>query len=374
MLAIKPITEYFGIKSPFVKTGKIGLDFALEKVNFVQLGELQKSSIALKSFCSLPYLSTREELLSSPKLLRTLIRSAFSSTHFNGKKIVTSIPSNEVRIISINYQQKSGGSAESGILDSLKDRLDEDLTGYVIDYLPVRGKEMDQEKLAIVALVKKEAVTNYLEVLRYAGLEVDSLEIRPAAINRYIYSNLRKDNYQDILSINFGEVNSYLTVTSGRRLLLDQQIEFGSKKLIESISNTLDISINSVLDLVSQYGFEDQSQNLESNSIAIENHSKILKEICKPELDKLIDEVNQVLLFFASENHGRSINKIFLLGCMSYWKNLDNYLNSSLKINTESIINPLDKLEDPYQVLTNSNHINGPELSIAIGHALRGLV
>ena len=374
MIALKPLAEFLETKSPFTKVGCIGLDFALEKVNLVQLGELVSGNIALKSVCSLPYANTRDDLLSSPKQIRSFLRSAISGTSFSGKKVVTSIPSNEVRIISINYQLNSNDNEEVAIINSLKDRVDEDLADFVIDYLPVRAKETDQEKLAIVALVKREVVIEYLECLRYAGLEVESLEIRPAAINRYIYSNLERDDYQDVLSINFGDLTSYITVTSGRRLLIDQQIEFGASKITESISKTLDIDEDAISDLACDYGFDDYSSHIDSTLSSSENYSKILKEICKPEIDKLIDEINRVLLFSASENRGRSINRIFLLGCMSHWKGLDKYLQSCLKISTESIIEPLSKIDDPYHVVADSNNVNTPELSIAIGHALRGLI
>ena len=86
MIAVKPLTELLQGKSPFEKVGFIGLDFALEKINFVQLGELTSGELALKSVCSLAYDRPRKELLNSPNALRTKIRDAFSGTKFSGKK------------------------------------------------------------------------------------------------------------------------------------------------------------------------------------------------------------------------------------------------------------------------------------------------
>lgn len=374
MIAVKPISEFLQSNSPFKKVGYIGLDFALEKINFVQLGKLSNGELALKSVCSLPYDGSRKELLSSPKLLRAKLRKAFAGTNFAGKKIVSSIPSHDVRIISVNYHNTNNANSSSAIIQAIKERIDDDLANYVIDYMPVRANDLEKEQLAIVALVKQEVVNSYLEGLRYAGLNVEALEIRPAAINRYVYSNLEKDDYQNILSVNLGDKNSYLTVTSGRRLLFDQQVDFGSVKLIERISDALDISKDSVIQLVEKYGFEDARSEVSAKLVYPEDYSKTLQEICKPELDKLTDEINRALLFAASENHGQTINKVYLLGSMSYWSGFDSYLEKKLKVDTETVRNPLNGLPDPCHCLDGYRFSNTPELSIAIGHALRGLI
>ena len=264
--------------------------------------------------------------------------------------------------------------SDNAIVQAIKERVDEDLSDYVIDYLPVRANDIDKEQLAIVALVKNEVVTHYLDVLRFAGLDVEALEIRPAAVNRFVSSNFEKKDYQNVLSINLGNENSYLTVTSGRRLLFDQQVEFGSQKLIERIALEIDISPESVIQLVESSGFGDTQAEATLNLEFGQDFSKTIQEICKPELDKLVDEISRALLFVASENHGKAINKIYLLGSMTYWKGFDKYLTKRLGVETETVSYPLNNLQDPCDVLSDFKYSNTPELSIAVGHALRGLV
>ncbi|MFK7794514.1 MAG: pilus assembly protein PilM [Gammaproteobacteria bacterium] len=374
MIAISPFPHLFSSKSLFNKVGAIGLDFAIEKINLVQLGELTNGELALKSVSTHLYENSREAMLDSPKLLRRSIREAFKKSNFSGKKVISSIPPDEVRVISVDYQHSSNDVNNHSLIQAIKQRIDDDLDSYVIDYMSVRANENDSDQLAIVALVKNDVVTKYLEAMRYAGLTIDALEIRPAAINRYVYSILEDKSYQNILSINFGDNKSYLTITSGRRLLFDQQVDFGVTQLLDEISNALDISNDSANQMVEKYGVGEAEAETHIKLVYDEDYAKTLLGICKPRLEKLLEEVNRALLFSASENQGQLISKIYLFGSMTHWKGLTGYLKEKLNLDVETIKQPLDKITNPHGSDVGNKDIYTPELSIAIGHALRGLV
>lgn len=375
MIPLKKITQFLpSNNNVFVKEGFVGLDFASNKINLVQFGILSNGAIALKECCSIPYTNTREELLASPKELRVIIRKAFNQYNFSTKKIVSSIPSQDVRIISVNYNKPKSINDESPIVNAIRDRIEDDLSQYVIDYVPIRSRDKDSEQIAIVALVKTEVVLSYLEAFRHVGLQVEALEVRPAAINRFIYSCLEKNDFNNVLAINFGETNSFLTITSGRRLLFDQQIDFGSKKILKDIADTLDVPIETAIDLIEKHGFDESNTELKPKLVFPENFAKTLLEICEPRLNKLIDEVNRALLFSTSENHGKSISSIYLLGSLAFWQGVDRYVENRVEINTKTIDHPLAQFEDPLEVVAKEGIHSKPDVAIAAGHALRDLV
>ncbi len=374
MISLKPITRRIQTAASYVEDGFIGVDFAIENINLVQLGKNFNGEIVLKSCCSVRYDNTREELLSSPKNLRPILRQAVKEHGFKGKKIVTSMPSSDVRIISINYSKSKGGDDSQAILQALKDRVDEDLSQYVIDYLPVRATEKDNEQLALVAIVKRDLVISYLELFRYSGFQVEALEIRPAAIKRLVYSTHVKEDYGNVLVINFGGDKSFITITSGRRLLFDQQLNFGANVLVEKMAKVLEMSKEATLDLIQKHGF-DVDDEARSSQLAYgdEDIAKTLLDIARPVLSELIEEINRILIFAASENHGESITKIYLLGSLSHWKGVDKYLDKKLKISVQALSNPLEPF---YTSSTDNNFGNkhSPDLAIATGLALRELI
>lgn len=373
MFALKSITRRIQTSVSYEEVGLIGIDFAFEKINLVQLGRMPNGEIALRSWCSIGYESSREELLSSPKNLRPILRKAIKEHGFKGKNIVSSMPSSDVRIISVNYPRSKNNDDSGPILQALKERVDEDLSQYVIDYLPVRASETDSEQLALVALVKHDLVISYLELLRFSGLNVEALEIRPAAIKRLVYATLEKEDYRNVLVINFGSDRSYLTIISGRRLLFDHQLNFGANAFIEKMSDILEMPKKSTIELIQNHGFDvDTSNQTSQMAYADDDIAKTLLDIARPVLAELIEEINRVLIFAASENHGESITKIYVLGSIAHWKGIDKYLDKKLKISVETLCNPLK----PFYKTASSetcDYASTPDMAIAAGLALRGL-
>lgn len=374
MLALKPITRRIQASVSYAEVGLIGLDFAIEKINLVQLGRMPNGEIALRSWCSVGYENSREELLASPKSLRPILRKAIKEHGFKGSNIVSSMPSSDVRIISINFPRPKNNDVSGAILQALKERIDEDLSKYVIDYLPVRVSETESEQLALVALVKHDLVISYLELLRLSGLHVEALEIRPAAIKRLVYATLEKQDYRNVLIINFGSDSSYLTITSGRRLLFDHQLNFGANAFIEKMSDILDMPKEATIELIQKHGFDTDAENQSSQvAYADDDVAKTLLDIARPILTELIEEINRVLIFAASENHGESITKIYVIGSIAHWKGIDKYLDKKLKISVETLSNPLKPF---YKTASSENcdYASTPDMAIAAGLALRGLI
>ena len=374
MFALKTITR--GIKSSanFVEVGLIGVDFAIDNINLVQLEKTVNQEINLKACCTIQYPDSRDQLLNSPKQLKPILRHAMKEHGIRGKDIVTSMPSSDVRILSVHYTKSKNQSDAEAILNALRERIDDDVSKYVVDYLPIRSTEKEGEQLALVALVQQHLVISYLELLRYSGLNIEALEIRPAAIKRLIYSMYQKDEYKNILIINFGNEKSYITITSGRRLLFDQSIKFGADLVIEKIASLLEMKETETLELIEKHGFmPEQSKSSAQFAYSDEGITKTLLDIARPIFDEVIDEINRILIFAASENHGESIDKIYILGSLAHWNGVDDYLNKKLNLSVKALQNPLSSFVD-----INKNQIieaqQAPNMAIAAGLALRGLV
>ena len=351
------------------RIGPIGLDCSLNVLHLVQLQSSADGRITLHAAASIPYPEPRETLLAEPKKMRDLVQQAMKADRFQGKQVVTTLPASDTRIMPVSYHVEEGQSEDAALLKLLAERVDEDLSEYVIDYQPVRSTETSTERLAIVALARREAVIGYLEVLRKAGLETTQLEIGPAAIRRLVSAMSPQNQYENVLAINFGRNASYITVLSGNRLLFDQEIHFGESGLLEKIASELDMSIEAVRSL------------LENNNIApgqgpaTADDSEIdvaatLQEIIKPMLRGFTEEINRVLVYTASQTHGEQISRIYLIGSLARWQGMDGLLNSLVKL-------PVETIPDPLKIFGSSDTPAGerlpqPEIAVAMGLALNG--
>jgi type IV pilus assembly protein PilM len=355
--------------------GPIGLECSLEELHMVQMATDSDGSIHVSAWASVPYDVPREELLASPKKMRELVQRTLNANRFQGRLVVSVLPSSGARIQSLNYQVREGQPESKAILDLLADRLDGELSDYVIDYIPVRTKTQTEDRMAIVAIARQETVIAYLETLRKSGLVAGSLEIGPAAIRRLISAIGSKDTSENVLAINFGRQSSYLSVISGSRLIFDQQVKFGENELLEVIASTLDMSVDAVHELVSKASFDPGATSSREPASGLDiDASETLLEIVKPLVVRLAEEINRALIFTTSQTRGQTVSHIYLLGSIARWHGMDYLLNSVIKLPVETIPNPLQTFHREGAPGKNSSEQAKPELALATGLALRGML
>ena len=217
------------------------------------------------------------------------------------------------------------------MVDAARERLGERLEDWVIDFLPVRTRaEAEGERAALLAASRREDVVAYLELLRAAGLEVAALDIGPASVARVVTATRDGSVDDNVLTVNFGEDGSFLTVFSGRRLILDREVSLGQRALLETVARGLDVSASEADELLQRYGLLPQLSAPPGGEPA--EVSATVTEILRPRLLELRDEIAKAALYAASQTRGGSIAQVLLLGAAARWPRLDALLGSVLKL------------------------------------------
>lgn len=342
----------------------IGVKLGIECAQFIQLERTAKG-LAIKAVVTAPYPSSRAEVTATPDQFGQFVNGAIRGAGFKTCQVVTSMAPESTKVVLLNYSVKPNQRDEAAMLPHLKERLTGALSDWVIDYLPIRTQQKDSpERFALVAAAKRDVVIAHLELYRRMGLEVEALEIGPIAIRRLVTFLRSPDNFDNFLIINIGETTSYLTVLWGRRLVMDRQIEFGRKDLIEALCAALDIDSSHANYLLCTHGFLAEG---EADEVA-----ETITDILKPVFLRLVGEINRALIYIASETRGGSVGRCHLLGAMANWPAADTLLGSLLSI-------PAAKL-DPFSGFVNDESRidfaavdRSSSMVIATGHALRGM-
>ena len=354
--------------------GPIGVYFAQDKLQLVQLETLAEGGLGVRCHESLAYPGTRTELMASPAAIRKLVRRAMRAGKFSGRNVVSAMPPEQVRVMSLSYPANSSGEEAGSILKLMADRVDGDLSDYVIDYVPIRMSSRDGDRLALVAVSRLEDVNNYLESLRLAGLDVNFLEIGPLAIKRLISSGHAADQRDHVIVINIGEITSHITTISGQRLLADQELQFGEASILTAIANTLDLTTSMAKELVLKNGLDSTRQNSEVADDNLDNEVvRTLVEIAKPELLKLVREINRAFLFADSESHGDAQKRIFIVGGAGRWPGMSTLLSSLAKMPVESLGREHMPFANDSASIAALSDQQAAEISVAVGLALRGM-
>ena len=350
------------------RPGPIGLHMAREAIHLVQL-DLHATGVAgIRAWASVPLPGGSDDIMQSPKRFKLLLRKALVSEGFKGRKVVSAMPHGKVKIHSLNYRVTRERSEADEILHLMAERLDGELAEHVLDFLPVRESGPEGERLALVTVSRREDVIGYLELLREAGLEVLALEIGPAAIRRLVCAMSPAGEPENVLVINAGDRASFMTMISGRRLLFDQEIDFGERKLLELVSRTLDMPAELVRTLVVDGGL-DASGDKQRGGLVQADISAAMAEILHPELKRLVTEIERAFLYAASETRGSGLRRVYLVGSIARWPGADRRLSALAGIPVTNIPDPLAALATTDGRRLPERAI--PEIAVATGLALR---
>ncbi len=368
--------RFYWPKNILHHTGAIGFDLGTEKLNLIQI-DFGSGKPVIYAASSEYHNSHYEEILDKPEILRNLVKSVFSHTPFKGRKIVAALPSALVQLMFITYVCKSHQDESKALLNALEDRSIDNLSDYVIDYIPVNPHESEQiNRMALVALAKKNTVEQYLELLDSCHLKVLALEIGPVAIKRLISTVSQSHDPKKILVINFGTQKSYLTILWNHKLLLDREIDFCMNKVLSSIANAFEISTASALDVLHQYGLgaddlkkPEPAYLITSEENDVDNFKWALNDILKRDLISLANEIREVLVYIAAETRGGAVEQIYLMGSLARIKNIDTLLDQQISIPVKTI--------NPFYGLDHNSHIDASDIgpvagvAVATGLALR---
>ena len=413
----KPMFEPLWRALGLGKSYDIGLHIGVERVNLMQLQPGTPGPVVLAA-ASLNHGTSRDELIADPARLKTLLKRAFAEQPFRGKRVVTCLPSDQIRMLLLTYTMAEGTPEADAVIRELRERVHDELDGMVVDYIPVRQEHPSRPKEAIVAMAARDKVTAYLDALSKAGLEVASLDVAPAALARLLswISAADPTAHPNLLLINFGARSSYLTVVWGRRLMLDRSIEFAEQRLLARLKSILDIPEQTGKRLLLERGFGRSAERDADNQvthalkevlrpefaalkrevnqtlldpgpqataplpngeqpIGTERGSELshtLKEVLRPEFAALKAEVDNTLVYTASRAHGRTVDRIYVVGSIARYPGIEQLLREQFSL-------PLEIL-DPFVIF--SHRLSEKEMSwlwprsgiaAATGLALRGV-
>lgn len=368
--SLKRITPDLGRR----QLGPIGLHLAQEKLHAVQLDGSGSSDPGLHAWQSTPYMGPRDEVMADRQRFRTLIRQTLKHGRFSGRKVVTSMPPELVRMTPLTYQARPGQDGEA-ILKLISERLDGPLGEFVVDYIPIRSDSPREEKQALVTSCRKTDVVAYLELLRRAGLDVAALEIGPVALRRLVAAMSRRDEARNVLVINFGTETTYLTIISQRRLLLDQAISFGEARLVARVASQLDLPLEHARALIANQGVESEHVDLETFDVSLNAVvGNPILDILKPEFAQLIYEVDRTYLYTASETRGGPMDKVYFFGSIARWPGTAELISTMVNMPAETLPGPTSLFPDHTKTKTDPEDRRGPELAVATGLALRGVL
>ena len=319
------------------------------------------------------FFGSREDLIRNSSAAVEIVARTLKMARPRGRRATSVVPPEFVRIVALAYPAVPSEREGETILRLMAERLDGPLDDYVLDYVPIRHGARDNERSALVAVCARTDVIAYLELLRSAGLHVDTLEIGPLAIRRLIAATGHGDVNASTLVINTGTENSFLTMLSGQRLLSDQKVDFGEQRLLRAISQALDITDAEATGLAFDNDPQEVDQDAGFGAVEIIDAASTVKQILKPEMLRLVDDIERAFLYAASEGQGAGIKQIFVLGSLTRWPLALDLLRACTPIVVNSLGAALAPFWEHSRRSGDFDEAAANDMIVAMGLALRGL-
>ncbi|MBP6675832.1 MAG: pilus assembly protein PilM [Vitreoscilla sp.] len=353
----------------------MGLHLGEERLNLVQF-ESVAGALRLRAAAALAYPVPRADLLAQPGRWRAWLRGRLAEHHFAGRRVVTCLPANQVRLFPVHCPLAPGQSAEAAIMQALRERLQGEIASSVVDYLPIRSDDAATDcSDALAAVAPREAVLGHLQLMEAGGLNPVALEVGPGALARLVAMVNVADgrvDYPHVLVINFGRQSSHVSVVWGRRLVLDREIDFAEAVLVQRVASVLELSPEMARRLLVTKGLGAGGADAGEAGPAPHDSemAQTLGEVLRPEIALLMAEINKTLVYTASRSRGRGIDQIYLLGSVAQYTGVSSLLQQQLKVPVQ-VLDPLRTFPGALGAAARAPLAPLAGMAVAAGLALR---
>ncbi len=180
-------------------------------------------------------------------VLALAIRQVLASGDFRGRKVISALPIDRLRITSVRLAEAEAFQADKALRREASERFgldpEEDSINYLFAGSVRQGDELKSEYILLAA--DSQTVRSHIALLEEARLIPASIDAPPCALFRSFERTMRRHEDQE-KTIIFAEVgHGYTTVVFGRagEICFIKQIPIGTGHFDKEIASSLDIAV-----------------------------------------------------------------------------------------------------------------------------------
>lgn len=336
----------------------VGLDIGSNSIKLAEVVSASKGYV-LNQFLQVPLPKgiIVEGVLVDTHALSSKLKELFKKSGLRGRGIATSLSGNSVIVKKVTFAQMEEAELRDLIRDEGGKYLPFDNMDDVnYDFQILGDNEFNPSQMdVIIVAAKKDIVSNYLDALLDAGLNVMIMDVDSFALETMYEVNYKYDNDEIIVIVNIGASITNINVIKGGMSIFTRDFTLGGNSISEALQGQYNITFE-----------EAENKKVECSPDDVELQNNIL-DFAEP----ICSEIERSIDYFRSTFGGENIKHVFLSGGSARINGLATALSQRLNIETE-IINPF--LEIGY----NKKNIDAIELenispiaAVAIGLGLR---
>jgi type IV pilus assembly protein PilM len=346
-------------KSLFAKSF-LGVDIGTSSFKVVELSS--KNGIRLENYGQLraEYFtekkSTQGLILSNDYIIAGL-SSILQESKIRTKETVFAVPDYATFFTSFDLPAMSKPELEEAIRYEAPRHIPLPLSEVTLDWEVIKGNPLAENrqplKVMLVA-VPNETISQYDKIARALGLKIIAMETEVFSLARALIKY--QDKRSVLCLIDCGQKTTTINIFSQNILKTSHSVDISSEELTQTLADTLKVDLHKAEIVKRMYGLSKEES---------------VRKILAPQIDILIKETREVFnQYFLEEKE--KVEKIIMAGGIAHLPGLKEYFLEQIKLPME-IANPFIDISYPPGLDLILKKI-GPEFTIAVGAALRGLV
>ena len=355
----------------------IGIDIGKNNIYAAQLKETRRG-LVIRGLAHREYENDTGGILEARKGLIPLLRDIVKAKGLKGKRVVVNFPSEYILSFPISFQLGKDETVEAAIMRNSRQYLTYPLEEAIIDYPSLTSVSVDEgnKYKASVIAVRKDQMTDYLSLLKAAGMTVEVVDFGVSSLLR-LHSYPQEIIENSIILCNIGYSQSLLSVVSKDSIWVQRTVARGIRTVLKNLQANLELSPDSdkAKVLLKKYGlfYEDcldcQLPDDKIHPDEMRDMYRAIYQIINPQIEELVHEFHKVIGYARSERQDAVLEGIYIYGPGTFIRHLDHYLEKRLNIPT-SLINPLTKMG-----LSENGKLSdlseGGSFGLALGLAMR---
>ena len=349
------------------KTGPIGLDIGHCSIKMIQLCR-DKDAVKVQAVEDAPIDTMEQDPAKLREEIVASIRRMHSKGGFSGRRVISSLPGDVVKIKSLRLDTDDPSDIERYMCTEVASRLglnpDVDELRYMNAGSVFQGEQVKNETIFFGA--EQQAIADHLSLLEAAGLTPMLLDVVPCALFRSFQSSLRRREDRELVSVlvDLGSRFTTVIIGKGQQIIFIKQIPIAGRQMTEDVASALGVG-QPEASLLRAKLRTSQTGELDPDTL------RAIIDAMRPSIEQLAREISLCFKYYAVTFRGQRPAEAIFTGGEAYEKSLIDLLHRQLGVEIR-LAEPLRGIGLPHTVMDRRGSQPMCEWAVAVGLALRG--
>jgi len=336
----------------------VGLDIGSSSIKAIELrrtrGEIQVVNLGVEPLASDIVV---DSMIVDSGSVASSITKLFADHGIKSKQVATSVSGHSVIVKKISMATMPEEEVEAAVHNEAQQHIPFEMSDVNLDYQVLSADRSGPQMDVLLVAVKKDKILNYTNALQLAGRQPMIVDIDAFALLNCYEFNYVPPASSTVALLNLGASVMNINIVKGTTPLFTRDVSVGGNQYTDALQKELDLSFDDA---------ESLKLGHKVGTVSEDAKTPILQQVT----ELIVLEIQKTFDFFRATASGDHIERIYMAGGSSQVPGLMEALRHEFSLPVENL-NPFLRIESPVKTSAEMLEQYAPQLSVAVGLALR---